>query len=150
MSELQKEVLPQEIPLRGMSASHRLSATKFLEQVLELGAKGYVLHPKPATLRQVPSFIGAPRATMVTEAYAKEIMEGAVKEAVVPAKAEVVEVVATDKVEKELTSLEKIELFTKKGELLELAKQLEIEVPEDNVKKGPKSIKQFLINTLSE
>jgi hypothetical protein len=127
----------QEINLKGLSTSHRLAATKFLEEVVELAAKGYVLHPKPVSVRQLPSFMTQPRATMVTKERANEILGIAAKEAVA---------------EKEATNLPLVKLKTlnRKDELLSFSKQEDLSVPDETIKKGVKSIKQHLINQLSE
>lgn len=137
MSELQKEELPKEVYLKGFQSGHRLSATNFLTEFAEYITKGYVLHPKPTTVRQLPTFVGSPRCTMVTQEHANEILGLAAKE---------------EKIEKEAANpnLVKVKTLSKKDELLVFAKEVELEVPEDNIKKGAKSIKQFLINTLSE
>ena len=160
MSELKKE-----IHLKGFQSGHRLAATKFLTEFAGYVKQGYVLHPKPATSRQIPSFMGSARCTMVTEAYAAEILKGMERQVeVMPVKSEdiakpevVVEpeavtpepevVIADDEPESPLT---KLNTLTKKAEMLAFAKEVGIEVPVENVDKGTKSIKQFLINTLSE
>jgi hypothetical protein len=134
--------LKQEIDVKGMSSSHRLSATKFLEEVVELASKGYVLHPKPVSVRQLPTFMGQPRVTMVTPERAAEILN------LVKPVVSVEPATAKDPVEP--TELAKLKLLNSKGDLLSFAEVVGIAVPEANMKKGPKSIKQYLINKLSE
>ena len=123
MSEKQKEIV-----LKGYSQTHWASATKFLNDFAELVKQGYVLHPKPASVRHHATFIGFPMCVMVTQEYADEIMGN------------------VGVVEKDLTPLKRVEQASKKDELLALASELSIEVPED--KKVPKAIKQFLIDSI--
>ena len=131
------EELQQEINLKGFQSGHRLSATNFLTEFAACVLKGYVLHPKPTTVRQLPTFVGSPRCTMVTKERANEILGVAAKEA---------------KVEKEAANpkLVKAKSLNKKDELLDFAKELDLTITEDAIKKGPKSIKQAILNSLSE
>jgi hypothetical protein len=149
----------EEINLKGFSTSHRQSATKFLEEVIELTKQGYVLHPKPVSVRQIPTFMTCPRATMVTQQRANEILGITVEAEVAPegSTAELTPVApvavaaVVDKVQvTEDSPLVKIKLLNSKADLLTFAEGVQIEVPEVNIKKGPKSIKQYLINKLSE
>jgi hypothetical protein len=143
--------LKQEIDVKGMSSSHRLSATKFLQEVVDLASKGYVLHPKPVSVRQLPSFMGAPRVTMVTQERADEILgKPAPTEPTVEPKASVTISDVDPVVPTEGSTLAKLKLLHSKADLVTFANDVGIEVPEANMKKGPKSVKQYLINKLSE
>jgi hypothetical protein len=76
------ETKPKQVILTGKSVNHRKTPETFLNEVIALAVQGYVLHPKPTSLRQLPRFMGRPSCTMVTKEYAKEIMEAADKEVV--------------------------------------------------------------------
>ncbi len=163
------ETKPKQIILTGKSVNHRKTPETFLNDVIELAVQGYVLHPKPATLRQLPRFMGRPSCTMVTKEYAKEIMEAADKEVVEP-KVEVapepvvqpevvqepkVETQVEDKVQPEVDTndeqpsiADEVKAIEAKADLLAFAKDKGLTVPQD--KKVPKAIQKWLIQELTK
>ncbi len=159
------ETKPKQVILTGKSVNHRKTPETFLNDVIELAVQGYVLHPKPATLRQLPRFMGRPSCTMVTKGYAKEIMEAADKEIVEP-KVEVThepEVVQEPKVETQVEEkvqpevdtndeqpsiADEVKAIEAKADLLAFAKDKGLTIPQD--KKVPKAIQKWLIQELTK
>jgi hypothetical protein len=159
------ETKPKQIILTGKSVNHRKTPETFLNDVIELAVQGYVLHPKPTSLRQLPRFMGRPSCTMVTKEYAKEIMEAADKE-VVETKVEVTpepevqhevkpEVVQEPKVETGIETdneqpsiADEVKAIESKADLLAFAKDKGLTVPQD--KKVPKAIQKWLIQELTK
>lgn len=131
------------IQLRGISQAHPMSAIMFLEEFAEKVREGYVMHPNPRGAKEIPSFVGFPRCLMVTPEMAEKLKPAEVKVEVAP-----VEVVAesTPSLEVDEELLLKVEAAESKLDLLALAEEAEIEVPDD--KKVPKAIKKFLVSTI--
>lgn len=161
------ETKPKQVILTGKSVNHRKTPETFLNDVIELAAQGYVLHPKPATLRQLPRFMGRPSCTMVTKEYAKEIMETIVetKVEVTPEPEVKPEVVQEPKVEAQPEVEDKVETgvetdneqpsiadevrgIKSKEDLLSYAKEKGLTVPEN--KKVPTAIQKWLIQELTK
>ena len=44
----------KQIEIRGWASSHPRAADDFLKRVVEAVQDGYVMHPKPTTIRQRP------------------------------------------------------------------------------------------------
>lgn len=147
----------KQIEIRGWASNHPRSAEQFLNQVIEAAKDGYVLHPKPAHIRQRATLVGFPTAVMVTEEYAKEILTGVVeatveapKQASEPETEEtntdvaVTEEVSSDANVEALKAA--IEAMTSKDEMFAFAKEHGLEVPAD--KKVPKAIQKWLLEQL--
>ncbi len=162
--------------VRGKSPRYNKSAAEFIERVVELAKDGYVPHPRPIR-SQMPTFIGFPRCTMVTKEHAAEILaaekanqeqakeiETKIEETAVAAKeaekaAEVSddnkpdefgltpEVEAQAEATKIKAALDRLESLDKRDDLLELAKELNIEIPKLTVM--PKSIKKVIKDSLT-
>lgn len=167
MSEKQKM-----IELRGTSTAHRITATNFLNEVIKLAKEGYVLHPKPTSLRKMARFQGRPFAVFVTEEYAKEIMEDEIAEVVeekvvtsqddqtiIPqedanseeqpsATPESSEDSSEEEVTQEDTLKDEVRAISGKDDLISFAKEKGLEVP-DNVK-HPKAIQKWIIEELTK
>ena len=140
MTELTGD-LPNEVTVTGKNVGNRKVVEGFVDRVIELASKGYKRHPNPKKLKQVTSFQGHPRVTMVSEAYLEELLT--------PVKVvEVVDEVVLEEVTTEapVSYEEAIEGLSKKGDLISLAEELGIDIPED--KKAPKAIKQFMLNSI--
>lgn len=151
----------KQIEIRGWASSHPRAADDFLKRVVEAVQDGYVMHPKPTTIRQRPNLVGFPSVTMVTKEYAKEIFLGEVDgiaDTAVEAPKEAVEVV----VEETNTSVAvaeesssdanvealkvKIEALSGKDQMFAFAKEHGLEIPQD--KKVPKAIQKWLLEQL--
>lgn len=131
---------PSEITLQGYAQDHFQTAQEFLSQFEQKVKEGYTLKTEITNVNELASFIGFPRCVM-TLAKAQpvdESNEGAAVDDVVVAESEGELGGEGD------TIVERIEATSKKKDLLELAKELNIEVPED--KKVPAAIKQFMLN----
>lgn len=147
----------KQIEIRGWASTHPRAADDFMKRVVEAAHDGYVLHPKPATIRQRPNLVGFPSVTMVTKEYAKEIMDGVVDTAVEDPK-QAVEVVVEETntnvaVEEESSSdanaealKAKIESLSGKDQMFAFAKEHGLEIPQD--KKVPKAIQKWLLEQL--
>lgn len=109
-------------------------------KTVALYPKGYEV-PTPSNT----SVVGADGDLAVIGAIDKQIQEEIKAE--LAASEGVVEVKEDDKVETPSVK-SRIGELTKKQPLLDLAKELNVEVPDD--KKNPAAIKQFLLNTLAE
>jgi hypothetical protein len=137
---------PSEIVLEGWAQDHFETATKFLLDYAEKIKEGYVLKTDTTNVHEVATFIGLPRCVMVLEGSDKPKPE-----INVVMKPEDSSVEGDTPVEVETSSevvdgnvLDRIESTTKKKDLLDLAKELDIKIPED--KKVPAAIKQFMLN----
>lgn len=133
------------IEIRGWASSHPRAAEQFLNEVIAAAKDGYVLHPKPTTIRQRANLVGFPTVVMVTEEYASEILSST--EPVVIIEEKPVEVSSnivgeSTKEEDKSSSTEELEALNSKDELFEFASKYNLEVPED--KKVPKAIKKWL------
>lgn len=147
----------KQIEIRGWASTHPRAADDFMKRVVEAAHDGYVLHPKPSTIRQRPNLVGFPSVTMVTKEYAKEIMDGVADTAVEAPKQAVeavVEEVNTNVAVEEKSSSganvealkAQIESLTGKDQMYSFAKEHGLEVPQD--KKVPKAIQKWLLEQL--
>jgi hypothetical protein len=109
-------------------------------KTVALYPKGYEV-PKPS----ITSTTGADEDKALIADIDKQIQEEIKAE--LAASEDVVEVKEDDEIETPSVK-SRIEELTKKQPLLDLAKELNVEVPAD--KKNPAAIKQFLLNTLAE
>jgi len=130
---------PSEIVLEGWAQDHFETATKFLLDYAEKIKEGYVLKTDTTNVHEVATFIGLPRCVMVLEGSDKPKPEINV---VMKPEDYSVEDVSSEVSEGNV--LDRIESTTKKKDLLALAEELDIEIPED--KKVPAAIKQFMLN----
>lgn len=147
----------KQIEIRGWASSHPRAADDFLKRVVEAVQDGYVLHPKPTTIRQRPNLVGFPSVTMVTEEYAKEIMDSVADTAVEAPKEAVeavVEVANTNVAVTEESSSDanvealkaQIDALSGKDQMFAFAKEHGLEIPQD--KKVPKAIQKWLLEQL--
>lgn len=147
----------KQIEIRGWASTHPRAADDFMKRVVEAAHDGYVLHPKPSTIRQRPNLVGFPSVTMVTKEYAKEIMDG-VADTTVEAPKQAVESVVEEAntnvaVEEESSSdanvealKAQIEALSGKDQMFAFAKEHGLEIPQD--KKVPKAIQKWLLEQL--
>lgn len=147
----------KQIEIRGWASSHPRAADDFLKRVVEAVQDGYVMHPKPTTIRQRPNLVGFPSVTMVTKEYAKEIMDG-IADTAVEAPKEAVEAVVEETntnvaVAEESSSdanvealKAKIDALSGKDQMFAFAKEHGLEIPQD--KKVPKAIQKWLLEQL--
>lgn len=129
------------VVLRGIPANHPKCATEFLTKVINLSKQGYELLTEIESNRERASFVGFPTCVMVRNAVPD------FEEVATPEQAETVEVV--ENVEPTgNTLLDSLTALTKKDDLLNFAKENNIEVPE--TAKVPLAIKKFLIEHISK